>query len=361
MASALYNAQLTENYLQDELVESALKKFVNVDGSFGRRIMSNPYESEYTPEANAFDKFSAADRILEIADELTPHERTALESFALLCSGGTLANMSFLEFLHWWSLCGHTYEGCLNHLLKYKFKGGQSSFAIKFWEEAVSTNRLSYTFNCPVASVTDTGALVKVTSRQGKTYHATRLICTIPLNVLSTIKFEPQLLSARSAAAEVGHVNQCVKIHAEVKDKDLRSWSGMKSGNSELLYAFGDGTTPAGNTHIVAFGADEVHLQPEEDVDRTAEALQAFVPMEIERMVFHNWSKDEFAKGAWFFPTKDFISQYLNPLRAEQGLIHFASSDWALGWRSFIDGAIEEGTRAAAKVCKAVAASTLRS
>lgn len=30
----------------------------------------------------------------------------------------------------------------------------------------------------------------------------------------------------------------------------------------------------------------------------------------------------------------------------------FANSDWALGWRSFIDGAIEEGTRAALEVRK---------
>ena len=34
-------------------------------------------------------------------------------------------------------------------------------------------------------------------------------------------------------------------------------------------------------------------------------------------------------------------------MRASQGNIVFACSDWALGWRSFIDGAIEEGTRAA--------------
>jgi monoamine oxidase len=37
-------------------------------------------------------------------------------------------------------------------------------------------------------------------------------------------------------------------------------------------------------------------------------------------------------------------------MRATQGNIIFACSDWALGWRSFIDGAIEEGTRAAMAV-----------
>lgn len=34
-------------------------------------------------------------------------------------------------------------------------------------------------------------------------------------------------------------------------------------------------------------------------------------------------------------------------MRARHGNVVFANSDWALGWRSFIDGAIEEGTRAA--------------
>lgn len=37
-------------------------------------------------------------------------------------------------------------------------------------------------------------------------------------------------------------------------------------------------------------------------------------------------------------------------MRARQGNVIFANSDWAVGWRSFIDGAIEEGTRAAMTV-----------
>jgi monoamine oxidase len=71
--------------------------------------------------------------------------------------------------------------------------------------------------------------------------------------------------------------------------------------------------------------------------------------------VFHNWSKDEFAKGAWFFSPPTFLVKYLEYLRARQGNIFFANSDWALGWRSFIDGAIEEGTRAAFAVRKDLA------
>lgn len=64
--------------------------------------------------------------------------------------------------------------------------------------------------------------------------------------------------------------------------------------------------------------------------------------------VFHNWSKDEFAKGAWVWYRPGMETKYLEALRRRQGPIVFANSDWASGgWRSFIDGAIQSGTEAA--------------
>lgn len=48
-----------------------------------------------------------------------------------------------------------------------------------------------------------------------------------------------------------------------------------------------------------------------------------------------------------FFPSPKFVSTFLEDMRASHGNVMFASADWAVGWRSFIDGAIEEGTRAA--------------
>ncbi|KAN0091799.1 putative polyamine oxidase [Hyaloscypha variabilis] len=342
---------------EDIIMESALKKFVNVDGKLGRSIMPFPHDPQHNPEVLRFDNMTAADRLSEIESDLTALEYSALKSFILLCSGGTLATMSFYEFLHWWALSGYTYEGCIEYLVKYKFRGGQSSFAINFWNEAMQTKKLSYVFNCPITSVSDDGKSVEVTSEDGRQFRALRVICTIPLNVLNTITFSPPLSPQKSAAANTGHLNQCVKVHAEVSNKELRSWSAVDP-SSKLLYAFGDGTTPAGNTHIVAFGANETHLDPEEDIEKTSLILTDLVDMDVKRLVFHNWSKDKYAKGAWFFPGKEFVTKYLEKLRARHGNIFFASSDWAVGWRSFIDGAIEEGTRAAFDVHRDLRQST---
>ncbi|KAM3446178.1 hypothetical protein MY3296_009920 [Beauveria thailandica] len=144
----------------------------------------------------------------------------------------------------------------------------------------------------------------------GQVFTAKYVISAVPLNVLSSVAFNPPF----------------------------------------LIYGFGDCETPAGNTHVVAFGGQHKHFHPEDDINRTISEFHGFTPMQVERGVFHNWCRDEFAKGAWFFPAPGVLASHFDELRARQGNIFFASSNWASGWRSFIDGAIEEGTRAAASV-----------
>jgi hypothetical protein len=266
-------------------MESALKKFANVDGQFGRLVMPFPHSENHNPEAAKYDKMSVADRIAQIKDDLSPDEHTALLGFVLLCSCSTPEKTSFYEYLHWWALCNYSYEYCIEYLIKYKFKGGQSSFAINFFKEACATGRLSYAFNTPVAAIKDNGSDVQVTARDGKTYQAARLISAIPMNILKDVTFSPALNPGKLDASNREHVNKCVKVHAEVRDRDLRSWSGITYPNNSLMYAIGDGTTPSGNTHIVAFGGSHNHIQPEKDINKTMEALKTLTPMDIERVV----------------------------------------------------------------------------
>lgn len=248
--------------------------------------MPYPHDAEHNPEVLKYDNLSAADRIEQIGGQLTAEERCGLEAYLLMTSGSTIAKTSFFEFLHWWALSGYTYSGCFEYLIKYKFKHGQSSFAIRFWEEAISSGNLTYSFNAPAVTVSNLlGDSVKVTVKDGRTFRAHRMISAVPLNVLNAINFHPPLPPAKQAAASVGHTNQCVKVHAEIKNRELRTWSGVDVPTSPLVYAFGDGVTPAGNTHIVAFGADLNHLEPEQDIQATLRAMNALTTMDIERLV----------------------------------------------------------------------------
>ena len=229
----------------------------------------------HNPASIPFDSISAQDRINEMGSTLSPQERAVLEASILLASGGTLATTSFHEFMHWWAMCGYSYQGWLDLFITWKFRKGQSTFARRFFDEAVASKRLSYAFDTPVQHVKDTGSGVEITSKDGQRFRALRVICAVPLNVLGSVSFDPPLSAGKQAAISIGHVNQTVKVHAELSNKNLRSWTGITYPHNELHYAIGDGTTPTGNTHVVCFGGQNKHMDPEADISRTKRAVSS--------------------------------------------------------------------------------------
>ncbi|KAF7560410.1 hypothetical protein G7046_g3749 [Stylonectria norvegica] len=334
------------------VLESAVRKFINVDGKFGRDLLPFPHNPHFNPDVIHYDKMSFADRFAQIEDSMTPLEIQLLKTFLSVTSGGTMENSAFFEFLRWWSLNNYDLQELNKLCLTYKLRDGQSALARSIFDDAVATGNLTYQFNAPVAKVADCGTHIEVTTRAGETFKARRAISTVPLNVLNAIEWSPPLLPGKREAAELGHVNHVTKVHAEVANPDLRSFTGWV-WEGPLSWTFGDGTTPAGNTHMVAFGCsyEGIQLKLAEDGAKGAlEAYKAFAPdqfRDIRRLVFHDWNEDEFAKGTWEFLRPNMSTKYLDVLRKRQGNVLFASADWAMGWRGFIDGGIEDGAKAA--------------
>ena len=55
---------------------------------------------------------------------------------------------------------------------------------------------------------------------------------------------------------------------------------------NELLYAWGTGTTPAGNSNIVTFGCHEVDFDPEADINKTVASAKALhKDIDVQRLV----------------------------------------------------------------------------
>jgi len=227
---------------------------------------------------------SVADRLEQIKNDLTDDERNAISAVVLVCSCGTRENSSFLDFLRW-SAASNYYPTLLETVLAIKLKCGQSAFALRFFQETLSTGRLSYSFNTTITQVDSSSrGIVEALSRDRHIFRAKRVICTVPLNVLDKVRFHPSLSQAKLDAIRHKPVNQCTKLHAEIKDPEMRSWGGVTYPNYRLLLGSADGTTPSGNTHCVFFGCSENHLQEEEDIDETLKAINTFAEMEVERL-----------------------------------------------------------------------------
>ncbi|GAA5918587.1 hypothetical protein JCM6882_001901 [Rhodosporidiobolus microsporus] len=330
--------------------------FVDVDGQQCRTVCPLPHTQLDNLQIDRdlvkrLDNTTLRQRYEEIKDQLSPEEAGLLLSLLIHISGGTLDNSSLWDMLRSHALMGYDTANFGPVWLTYKLKAGQSALARAIFEEAVDAG-LDYSFSTPITSISDNGSFVTVTTASGATFRSRRVVSTIPLNVLHSIRFSPPLSQARQEAITISHVNHMSKIHAEVEGSGMTSWAGCNYPG-RLLYGYGDGQVKNGNAHVVAFGADERdNFCPEEEPEKALEALQALHPMDIKRMVFVNWNTDPYAQGgpAWWRP--GYATKYQDELQSRHGNVLFASADWAHGWRAAIDGALEQGTLNAYTVTK---------
>ncbi|KAF5689588.1 monoamine oxidase N [Fusarium circinatum] len=324
--------------------------FVNVDGQFGRIIcplphaqLDNPIVDRSTVEK--WDQLSCHDRFEEIKHKLTAEEQGLLVSLLLHISGGRMEESSLWDMIRSHALLMHSSDNFADVWLRYKLRDGQTALAKRMFEEATGDG-LEYAFSTQVKSISQDSSgdgPVTVTSSNGDVFRAKKIINTIPLNVLRDIEFSPSLTERRQEAINIGHVNQMTKVHADVSNKELERWNGMKFPGL-LMYGYGDGVLPNGDVHVVAFGADERDtFIPEDNAAQTIEAFNKIHPMDVKRLMLHNWATDPFSKGgpAWWQP--GYMSKYQDELQSRHGNVFFASADWAHGWRAAIDGALEQG------------------
>lgn len=301
----------------------------------------------------AVDQLSCRDRIEQIKDQLSADELALIESLVPHCAGGSVESVGFLEMLRAQALQGFSPETFEEVWTLYKIREGQSTLARRIFDDAVRLG-LQYSFKTPIKAIVDRDESVAITTVAGSIHRAKRVVNTIPLAVLQTIDFDPPLSPLRQEAIKIGHLNHLTKIHAEVQG-DLRGLRGC-TWPGDFLYVYGDGFCAGGKTtRITSFAGDNRGiLDPLKEPERLETALKRFHPMEIRKIVFHDWLSDPYslAGPAWY--SAGYLTKYLPELQKRHGNVLMANSDWASGWRAFIEGAMEQGALAADNVLEEV-------
>lgn len=253
--------------------------------------MPFPHNPHHNPDVKAYEALSAAQRIEQIRPLLSEVELATLQASIAAISGNTMENTGFFDLLRWWALGGYSAAGVPELTETYKIAAGQSSFARNIIDEALSTGNLCYTLETVVSFVNDNVSVVKVATSSGEEWLAKRLVCTIPLNVLSRVQFDPPLSPTKRAAAQKGHVNFGAKVHLEAEGSDLRSWSAAAWPSKRVFACHGDGLTPERNTHIVCFGSNKSFARPQDDAEEFALQVKQLIPMKVNKVVSWNFQK----------------------------------------------------------------------
>jgi monoamine oxidase len=284
--------------------------------------------------------------------ELTPTIRDLFDTQGLDSAGGlSTESGSAITFL--W----HTaqYEHSIVNwgtIIDQQLEGGTRALieAIVGDEPAVDVR-----LGTPVASVEQDGTRVKVTTVDGAILEADGVVVALPVNVWESVQFDPPLSSDKVNGAALRPGTRGAKTWALVQDapSGFMGYANVHAGHGlTMLNSQGeiDG-------HQLLFGLSPVGIrdgiQDAFDPSNKAQvqrAVEAFIPgARVLEVDAEDWNVDPWSNGSW---TTYRIGQmeFLGGMRKPEGRLTFAGSDICRGWMTWIDGAIESGTYAAAEL-----------
>lgn len=187
---------------------------------------------------------------------------------------------------------------------------------------------------------------VEVTTQDGTRYTAKAVIVTTPLNTWGDIAFEPPLDPAKQRLASQRHAGAGFKCFVRVAGiiDGLMAIAPDPHPFSLLTTGFTDDQ----GTWLIGFGP----AAPSDlSVDWAQQGVDALIPgVQVLDVFGHNWTTDPLAVGTWA-NLRPGQAKWLADAIQPQGCLFFASADIAIGWRGYIDGAIESGLRASRQAC----------
>jgi hypothetical protein len=208
----------------------------------------------------------------------------------------------------------------------------------------------------PVESVAQHGGEVVVTTVARDTFTARSVVVATPMNCWNDIAFDPPLSEVKQDASAGRHgTSGSGKYLALTRDAlhypfliaGPRSNSGLVSLSTE--YELPEGQLMVG----FICDPDSYDLTTFEGVEKAVTTLSPGA--QLLKTDHHDWNADQYSKGAWFAPKPGLLARSHSALGRPEGRVFFATSDIALAFMGWMDGAIESGHRAASTAIRAMA------
>jgi len=173
----------------NEIMETSIYKFLDVDGAGGTKIFSRPYDRDFVRNIPLkIMKLTCKDRLDQLKDMQKEHKDLIASMFETIgCA--PIDKTPFFEILRWFGLSGFTFRGWLASVDELSLKRGTTSLALAIMDES----RADIVLSSPVASVVRSKSepLTTITTRAGKVFRTPKVICAMPVNCLGDVNFHP--------------------------------------------------------------------------------------------------------------------------------------------------------------------------
>jgi monoamine oxidase len=302
-----------------------------------------PYSDRWGPDPNHYGDRTVREYLASL--QLSPLLHDALDAMLSTLASSPLDKPAASEMMRVYALAGYSPMQMFAALSGTKIAGGTRSLIDAIARQAHGVDVRLVT---PVRRVLQTSGSVTVELAGGGAVVARTALVTLPMNVLNSVTFEPQLSTIKRAASAERHAGAGVKCYVHVKG-DVGNVSVFAPEREAINWAATYKHGPNGSLLIV-FGNSPERL-PLGDMPRMQAALERLLPdVKVERTFGWDWDADPYALGTWCVFRPGQPNRVLPGLRTPEGRLFFASGDSAVAWRGFIDGAIESGYRSAREI-----------
>ena len=222
---------------------------------------------------------------------------------------------------------------------QYRVEGGYGRM-IKFLEEQCRKNGATFHFSAVVKEIVWERGKVNVTTENAGSFEGHKLIMTIPVNLLDTIRFTPAIPAYVAAAGNIGfgqvikfllqfredfwkttNVAQLDKLHMLLSDEEIPTWWTQYPAGSALLTGWiGGPKAKAMNGLGKATLLDKAMGSLSRIFDQPKEVLQ----QHLDHYEIADWSSHPFSGYAYSYEkvtTSSSIPTLITPL---EGAVYFA-------------------------------------
>lgn len=302
------------------------------------KYLSRPYDPLFnnSEEFRKLDQISARDAIeaLNVSDL----QKGFLRSFTSINGHSGSDKSSYLDQLRWLALSGFNKDFMWANIGQYKLKNGTNELI----EHMMADSSAEVKLGTAATRIEQTSSGVSVFTNRKEELKAKYVVMAAPLNVLQDIEFSPSISPIKQKAFKQGHTGSGIKIYIKIK------------GKHPIVYANGTEDMPLNylwteydddDQILVGFGKDPEKIDVYDD-DMVQKAVREYLPdAEVLESFSYDWNIDPYSKGTWCMYPPGMLTEAFEEMNRPEGLVHFAGSDFAYGWRGFIDGAIESGAR----------------
>lgn len=335
-------------------MEALLGKFMDIDQQGGRSVIPYPFDVGASIAANpqypAIDRLSIADRVEQLQD-ISDEERAALKEHAGSFFGTPPEVGSFTEVLHTFALSCFNAQMIEETTMKFKIASGTTALALAILDDFTGDRLLS----SPVTQITQREGSypIAISTKSGSSFRAKKVISTIPINVLSSIDFQPPLSDLQNEAFRTGITFARTDKLLCKTSLDLSNGFSVSCEGGDMPFSSGFVDGKGEDQTLVLLTHPDVNLGATADTIKLVETLRPG-GLPVTAAYASLWSDDPFAGGVMPVRGPGYIAKYHEELQKGHGNLYFCGSDFADGWRGFMDGAFESAYTVTRKALQAL-------